>query len=103
MAMTPLENGDMTMTKKGQAQATRPIPDWTTLRPPVTEALLADITLVDELLYRFEGRRLRLPQASYPPPAHAYVAWHRKEVFRVPARTSGYPRVHVIRSQAAEE
>ena len=44
MAMTPLENGDMTMTRKGQAQATRPIPDWATLRPPVTEALLADIT-----------------------------------------------------------
>src|SRR6266702_4166435 len=44
MAMMPLENGDMTMTHKGQAQATRPIPDWATLRPPVTEALLADIT-----------------------------------------------------------
>ena len=34
----------MTMTRKGQAQATRPIPDWATLRPPVTEALLAGIT-----------------------------------------------------------
>jgi uncharacterized protein len=44
MAMTPLENGDMTMTRKGQAQATRPIPDWATLRPPVTDTLLADIT-----------------------------------------------------------
>jgi predicted nucleotidyltransferase len=44
MAMPPLENGDMTMTHKGQAQATHPIPDWTTLRPPVTEALLAGIT-----------------------------------------------------------
>ena len=32
----------MTMTRKGQAQATRPIPDWATLRPPVTEALLAE-------------------------------------------------------------
>jgi uncharacterized protein len=42
--MTPLENGDMTMTRKGQAQVTRPIPDWATLRPPVTEALLAGIT-----------------------------------------------------------
>ena len=31
----------MTMTRKGQAQATHPIPDWATLRPPVTEALLA--------------------------------------------------------------
>ena len=34
----------MTMTRKGQAQATHPIPDWATLRPPVTEALLAGIT-----------------------------------------------------------
>src|SRR5215475_7418711 len=32
------------MARKGKAQATRPIPDWATLRPPVTEALLADIT-----------------------------------------------------------
>jgi len=43
MAMTPLENGDMTMTRKGQAQATRSMPDWASLRPPVTEALLAGI------------------------------------------------------------
>jgi putative restriction endonuclease len=47
-------------------------------------------TLVDEFLYRFEGKQLRSPQASYPPPAPAYVAWHRKEVFRAPARTEGY-------------
>ena len=32
------------MARKGKAQATRPIPDWATLRPPVTDALLADIT-----------------------------------------------------------
>ena len=32
------------MTRKGQAQATRSIPDWATLRPPVTDALLAGIT-----------------------------------------------------------
>ena len=34
----------MTMTRKGQAQTTHPTPDWATLRPPVTEALLAGIT-----------------------------------------------------------
>src|SRR4030095_154977 len=39
-----LENGDTTMAGKGKTQATRPIPNWATLRPPVTEALLADIT-----------------------------------------------------------
>jgi predicted nucleotidyltransferase len=43
MAMTPLDNGDTTMARKGKAQATSPIPDWATLRPPVTDALLADI------------------------------------------------------------
>ena len=32
------------MTRKGKVQATRPIPDWATLRPLVTEALLAGIT-----------------------------------------------------------
>jgi predicted nucleotidyltransferase len=44
MAMTPLDNGDTTMARKGKAHATSPIPDWATLRPPVTDALLADIT-----------------------------------------------------------
>jgi hypothetical protein len=47
-------------------------------------------TMIEELLYRFEGRRLLLPQSSYPPPAHDYVAWHRKEVFHAPARTAAY-------------
>jgi Nucleotidyltransferase domain len=44
MATTPLEKGDMTMPYKVQGQATRSIPDWATLRTPVTDALLADIT-----------------------------------------------------------
>ena len=44
MAVMPLDNGDTTMAHKGKTQATRPIPDWATLRPPVTEALLTDIT-----------------------------------------------------------
>jgi putative restriction endonuclease len=60
-------------------------------------------TMVDELLYRFEGRQLRPPQSSYPPPAHDYVAWHRKEVFRAPARTGRYPLMQVGRDKAAEE
>jgi hypothetical protein len=41
-------------------------------------------TMVEELLYSFAGRRLQLPQAGYPPPAHNYTAWHRKEVFTRP-------------------
>src|SRR5262245_66155792 len=44
MAVTPLDNGDTAMARKGKAQATSPIADWATLRPPVTDALLADIT-----------------------------------------------------------
>ena len=32
------------MIRKEKVQATRPIPDWAALRPPVTEALLAGIT-----------------------------------------------------------
>jgi predicted nucleotidyltransferase len=32
------------MTRKGKAQATRPIPGWAALRPPVAEALLVGIT-----------------------------------------------------------
>jgi predicted nucleotidyltransferase len=44
MAMTPLDNGDTTMAHRGKAQVTSPIPDWATLRPPVTDALLSDIT-----------------------------------------------------------
>jgi uncharacterized protein len=44
MAVTPLDNGDTTLARKRKAQATSPIPDWATLRPPVTDALLADIT-----------------------------------------------------------
>src|SRR6266704_215226 len=34
----------MTMARKAKTQATHPIPDWATLRPPVTEALLEGIT-----------------------------------------------------------
>src|SRR5215472_15163197 len=39
-----LENGETIMARKGKTQAPHPIPDWATMRPPVTEALLADIT-----------------------------------------------------------
>jgi putative restriction endonuclease len=60
-------------------------------------------TMVNELLYRFEGCQLRHPQPSYPLPARDYVAWHRKEVFRAPARAGIYPRLQVSRHKAAEE
>lgn len=59
-------------------------------------------TMVAEFLYRFAGRRLQLPQSSYPPPARDYVAWHRKEVFRKPARTEEYLHQPVILQKVAE-
>lgn len=43
-------------------------------------------TMVDELLRSFASRRMRPPQASYPAPSPEFLAWHRKEVFRNPAR-----------------
>ena len=60
-------------------------------------------TMVDDFLYRFEGRRLQLPQSSYPPPARSYVAWHHKEVFRSPARAGGYSHQREAFQRAAEE
>jgi hypothetical protein len=59
-------------------------------------------TMIEELLYRFEGRRLRLPQSSYPPPAEGYVAWHRNEVFHSPSRAVRYPHQLVAFQKAAE-
>jgi putative restriction endonuclease len=40
----------------------------------------------DDWLIRFAGRGLIGPQAGCPAPAAANVAWHRREVFRGPAR-----------------
>lgn len=40
-----------------------------------------------ELLVRFTGRPLLGPQPGCPPPAPPNIAWHRKEVFREPARS----------------
>ena len=59
-------------------------------------------TMVEELLHRFKGRQLRLPQSSYPPPADSYVAWHRNEVFHSPARTEWPPHQLVGPQKAAE-
>jgi putative restriction endonuclease len=59
-------------------------------------------TMVEEFLYRFAGQRLRPPQASYPLPTHNYVAWHRKEVFRAPARAGEYLRWQDAIEKAAE-
>lgn len=45
-------------------------------------------TGVDELLLRYIGRPVG-PQPGAPPPAIGFVRWHRREVFRGPARVAG--------------
>lgn len=57
-------------------------------------------TMIEDLLYRFEGRHLLLPQSSYPPPARDYIAWHRQQVFRSPARTEAYRQCQVLQKAA---
>lgn len=41
---------------------------------------------VQALLLRFVGSSYRAPQVPYKAPAEAYASWHRREVFRSPAR-----------------
>jgi len=41
----------------------------------------------EEWLLRFSGRPIRGPQPGCHPPAAHNVTWHRREVFRAPART----------------
>jgi putative restriction endonuclease len=59
-------------------------------------------TMLDEFIHHFAGQRLRLPQPSYPPPAPAYITWHRKEVFRAPARTGREAHLPEVLHRAAE-
>jgi putative restriction endonuclease len=42
--------------------------------------------LVPEMLYRFDGRPIARPQPGCSAPDPAFVAWHRKQVFRGVAR-----------------
>ena len=41
---------------------------------------------LDEWLLRFHGRELRAPVNPEYRPGDAYLAWHRREVFRGPGR-----------------
>jgi putative restriction endonuclease len=41
------------------------------------------------LLLRYSGEMLRLPQRGAPTPHLPFLGWHRKEVFRAPARLAG--------------
>ena len=41
---------------------------------------------VEEVIYKFEGREIMLPQPGFDPPAAEFLKWHRKEVFRSPGR-----------------
>ncbi len=51
----------------------------------VSQHLRSDAGSV-ELLVRFNGRTLAGPQPGCPPPAVPNITWHRREVFREPAR-----------------
>ncbi len=44
---------------------------------------------VAEWLLRFIGQPIRPPQAGEPEPATDNIQWHRREVFRDPARAPG--------------
>ena len=56
-------------------------------------------TQVDELLRNYTSRPLRHPQPSSPAPDLRFIKWHRKEVFRHPARDFTYrPRMDVPRA-----
>jgi putative restriction endonuclease len=41
---------------------------------------------VEQWLLRYQGAELQGPQSGQPAPAAPFVRWHRKEVFREPAR-----------------
>jgi putative restriction endonuclease len=43
-------------------------------------------TVVEELILRYAGNELEPPQRGCDPPALVNIYWHRKEVFREPAR-----------------
>ena len=53
---------------------------------------VAGQTQVDELLCNFTSKPLRHPQPSFPRPEPRFLGWHRKEVFRHPARDFTYHR-----------
>jgi putative restriction endonuclease len=42
--------------------------------------------MVKELLVRFGGRPIREPQSPFPRPDRKYLQWHKKYVFKAPAR-----------------
>jgi putative restriction endonuclease len=46
---------------------------------------------IDQLLLRYSGTPLRMPQNGEPVPNPTYVAWHRREVFWAPARSFASP------------
>ncbi len=45
---------------------------------------------IEDLLLRYCGKQIRMPQKGEPPPGKAYIEWHRREVFWEPARGSEF-------------
>ncbi len=57
---------------------------------------------IEEWLLRFIGQPIRPPQAGELQPATGNIQWHRREVFRGPARfEAGYQSAGAIRHGTA--
>jgi putative restriction endonuclease len=41
---------------------------------------------IEDVIYRYEGREIMLPQPGFDLPEAEFLQWHRKEVFRSPGR-----------------
>ncbi|MGF1584333.1 MAG: phosphorothioated DNA-binding restriction endonuclease [Bacteroidales bacterium] len=41
---------------------------------------------IEDVIYRYEGREIMLPQPGFDQPEVEFLQWHRKEVFRSPGR-----------------
>lgn len=52
----------------------------------LVSAQVSGQTRVEEWLHGFAGRRIGGPQAGFPGPKAGFVRWHRREVFKGPAR-----------------
>ena len=52
----------------------------------IAKGIYPKVTGVTEWLNRFSGNALIGPQPGCPPPADEHTGWHRREVFRGPAR-----------------
>jgi len=41
---------------------------------------------IEDVIYKYEGQEIMLPQPGFDQPELEFLQWHRKEVFRTPGR-----------------